>query len=126
MSDSIKLTPALPVVPPLPPAPATQPDMRVEPVEKTRPENRTADNGNARNAEAQAQAQAEAQAQSTRSLTITRQEKLGGFIYRSIDDQSGEVIWQYPADSILRLSQALRDMQKAMDTDEGRRANQQA
>jgi len=120
MSDSVKLTPALPVVPPLPPQPAVRPDLRVEPAEKTRPETRTADNGNRRNAEEQAQPH------STRSLTISRQDKLGGFIYRSIDAQSGEVVWQYPADSILRMSQALREMQKAMEQGEGQNANQRA
>jgi hypothetical protein len=120
MSDSVKLTPALPVVPPLPPQPALRPDLRVEPADKTRADTRTADNGNGRNAEEQAQPQ------SARSLTISRQDKLGGFIYRSIDAQSGEVVWQYPADSILRMSQALREMQKAMEQAEGQNANQKA
>lgn len=120
MSDSVKLTPALPVVPPLPPQPDARPDLRVEPAEKARAEARTADNGNGRNAEEQVQAKP------GRSLTISRQEKLGGFIYRSIDDQSGEVIWQFPADSILRMSQALREMEKAMEQGEGRNADEQA
>ncbi len=120
MSDSVKLTPALPVVPPLPPQPEARPDMRVEPAEKARAEARTADKGNGRNTDEQAPSKP------TRSLTISRQEKLGGFIYRSIDDRSGEVIWQFPADSILRMSQALREMQKAMEQGEGRNADRQA
>ena len=120
MSDSVKLTPALPVVPPLPPQPEARPDMRVEPAERARAEARTADKGNGRNTDEQVPSKP------NRSLTISRQDKLGGFIYRSIDAQSGEVVWQYPADSILRMSQALREMQKAMEQGEGQNANQRA
>ena len=119
MSAAVKLTPALPVVPPLPPVQAARPDLRVEAAEKPRPENRTADNGNGRNGEPPA-------AQATRSLTISRQDKLGAFIYRSIDEQSGEVVWQYPADSILRMSQHLQEMQKAMEKSAGTQADEMA
>lgn len=122
MSDSVKLTPALPVVPPLPPQPAVRPDQRVEAVEKPRPEARASDNGNARANEERSQSPAQAE----RNLTISRQEKLGGFIYRSIDADSGEVVWQYPADSSLRMSQALRDMERAAEQDEGRNADERA
>jgi uncharacterized FlaG/YvyC family protein len=122
MSDSVKLTPALPVVPPLPPQPAVRPDVRVEPAEKTRPESRTADNGNARPREEQERLKSTTE----RNLTISHQEKMGGFIYRSVDVDSGEVVWQYPAESSLRMSQTLRDMERAAARHEGRKADELA
>jgi len=119
MSDAVKLTPALPTVPPLPPVPEARPDLRVEPAEKPRPEPRTADNGNGRDRKAP-------EAAPSRSLSISRNEQLGAVVYRSIDEESGEVVWQYPADSALRMAEQLQEMQAQRERAAERRVDEKA
>lgn len=119
MSDAVKLTPALPTVPPLPPVPEARPDLRVEPAEKPRPEPRTADNGNGRDRKAP-------EAAPSRSLSISRNEQLGAVVYRSIEDESGEVVWQYPADSALRMAEQLQEMQAQRERAAQRLVNEKA
>ena len=118
MSDAVKLTPALPTVPPLPPVPEARPDLRVEPAEKLRPEPRTANNGNGRDRQAPEATQ--------RSLSISRNEQLGAVVYRSIDDESGEVVWQYPADSALRMAEQLQELQAQRERAAERRVDEKA
>lgn len=44
-------------------------------------------------------------------LTITRDEAANAFVYRSIDRKSGEVVWQYPVEQVLRMAQRLRELE---------------
>jgi hypothetical protein len=103
MSDAVKLTPPLPTVPPLPPTAQARPDLRVEPPAETRPEPRTADNGNGRDRRTP-------EAPPERGLQISRDQQTGTVVYRAIDTQTSEVIWQYPPDSRLRMAEQLERM----------------
>jgi hypothetical protein len=119
MSDSVKLTPALPVVPPLPLPQAVRPDLRVEPAAKSEAGDRPADNGNGRNGEPPP-------GPASRNLSISRQEQLGTFIYRAIDKESGDVVWQYPPETVLRSSQHLLEIQKMQQRAIGGNADEKA
>jgi flagellar protein FlaG len=44
-------------------------------------------------------------------LQIDQDEETGTFIYRSVDADTGEVLKQWPSEEILRLREALRDME---------------
>jgi len=44
-------------------------------------------------------------------LTITRDEAANTFVYRSIDKKSGEVVWQYPVEQVLRMAHRLRELE---------------
>lgn len=47
----------------------------------------------------------------TTRLTITRDKIANTFVYRSIDTRSGDVIWQYPVEQVLRMAHRLREME---------------
>jgi flagellar protein FlaG len=51
----------------------------------------------------------------TRRLSITRDEDANTFVYRSINADTGEVVWQYPAEQVLRMAQRLRELE-GLDT----------
>lgn len=44
-------------------------------------------------------------------LSITRDEAANTFVYRSIDRKSGEVVWQYPVEQVLRMAHRLRELE---------------
>ena len=44
-------------------------------------------------------------------LTITRDESANAFVYRSIDEKSREVVWQYPVEHVLRMAYRLRELE---------------
>ncbi len=44
-------------------------------------------------------------------LMITRDEAANTFVYRSIDRKSGEVVWQYPVEQVLRMAHRLRELE---------------
>lgn len=99
MSDTVQLVPSVPVI--ARPAPV-RPDQQVEPARESHAEKRTADNGSDDGQHA---------GQSARHhLTISRSDRLGTFVYRSIEDESGDVVWQYPTENRLRMSQHLQEM----------------
>jgi uncharacterized FlaG/YvyC family protein len=101
MSDTIQLVPSVPVVArPV----AVRPDQHVEPAKQAHADNRPADNGNDT-------PQHQQQNLPNRHLTISRHDTLGTFIYRSVDEDSGKVVWQYPTESILRTSQQLQALE---------------
>lgn len=92
MSDTVQLVPSVPVVTrPV----QVRPDQIVEPAKNAQTENRSQGEGDHAN----------------RHLTISRSDKLGTFVYRSIDGQSGDVLWQYPAENMLRMAQQWRDLE---------------
>ena len=45
------------------------------------------------------------------SLSITRDEAANTCVYRSIDKKTGEVVWQYPLEQVLRLAHRLRELE---------------
>lgn len=100
MSDTVQLVPSAPVVPRLD---VVRPERQVEPANSSGADNRAADNGNDRNSRSNEQ---------SRSLVVSPREQ-GGFLYRSIDDESGEVVWQYPPEGRLRMNQTLREREEA-------------
>jgi uncharacterized FlaG/YvyC family protein len=44
-------------------------------------------------------------------LTITRDEAANTFVYRSINAETGEVVWQYPVEQVLRMAHRLRELE---------------
>src|ERR1700704_5741234 len=44
-------------------------------------------------------------------LLITRDEAANTFVYRSIDRKSGDVVWQYPVEQVLRMAHRLRELE---------------
>ena len=44
-------------------------------------------------------------------LTITRDEDANTFVYRSINADTGEVVWQYPVEQVLRMAHRLRELE---------------
>jgi uncharacterized FlaG/YvyC family protein len=48
-------------------------------------------------------------------LTITRDEDANTFVYRSINAETGEVVWQYPVEQVLRMAHRLRELE-GLDT----------
>jgi flagellar protein FlaG len=44
-------------------------------------------------------------------LTITRDEAANAFVYRSVNTDTGEVMWQYPVEQVLRMAQRLRELE---------------
>lgn len=98
MSDTVQLVPSVPVVTrPV----QVRPDQIVEPAKNAQTENRSQGEGD----------HASHGDHANRHLTISRSDKLGTFVYRSIDGQSGDVLWQYPAENMLRMAQQWRDLE---------------
>jgi uncharacterized FlaG/YvyC family protein len=100
MSDSVQLVPSVPVLTRVPPV---RPDHVVEPAKDTQADNR--ESNEHRNS-------AQQDGPTNRHLTISRNDTLNTFVYRSIDKDSGDVIWQYPAENILRMSQHQRELER--------------
>jgi hypothetical protein len=98
MSDTVQLVPSAPVVPR---PEVVRPERAVEPAKQSGADNRAASNGNDRNS-----------GENARSLVVSPRES-GGFLYQSVDNQSGEVVWQYPPEGHLRMSQSLRERDDA-------------
>ena len=44
-------------------------------------------------------------------LTITKDETANTFVYRSISAETGEVVWQYPVEQVLRMAHRLRELE---------------
>jgi hypothetical protein len=44
-------------------------------------------------------------------LTITKDEAANAFVYRSISAETGEVLWQYPVEQVLRMAHRLRELE---------------
>ena len=100
MSDTIQLVPSVPVISCISPV---RPEQQIEPAAESRSDNRTDDNGKGGESHA---------GQQNRHLTISRSDTLGTFVYRSIDQDSGDVVWQYPNEGRLRMSQLLQELEE--------------
>jgi len=44
-------------------------------------------------------------------LTIAKDEAANTFVYRSIDSKTGDVVWQYPVEQVLRMAHTLRELE---------------
>ena len=101
MSDAVQLVPSVAVVARLPQA---RPDHLIDPAKYTQTGNRRSNNE-----DDQPAPQSE---QQNRHLTITRHDTLHTFVYRSIDEESGDVVWQYPSENMLRMSEHWHEMKE--------------
>jgi len=88
----------------------------VEPAKKSQTDNR--DSSDRRDGERQNQS---ANTPTDRRLTISRDSNLHSFVYRSIESGSGEIVWQWPADEMLRRAKSLRAVEAKMRDEGGRR-----
>ena len=50
------------------------------------------------------------EARASHRLTITRDALLNAFVYRSVDGDTGEVLWQWPAEGALRRARYWREL----------------
>lgn len=105
MSDPIQMPASAAAVARIAPV---RPEPAIEPAKPPQTENRSSDKKH----ENEQQAASSANAAANRRLTITRDETLKSFVYRSIDDDSGEVVWQWPAEDMLRRAQHLRQLEE--------------
>jgi uncharacterized FlaG/YvyC family protein len=108
MSDPIQAVPSAVPVPRVAPVRQEPP---IEPAKKAQTESRAS--SDRRESERQAQAERD------RQMSVTRDETLRTFVYRSIEQESGEVVWQWPAEEMLRLAKHMREL-------EDKRAEQRA
>ena len=99
MNDTIQLVPSVPVLSRQAPV---RTDHVIEPAKKAQTENRGSNDG---------QHSTQQDAPANRHLTISRHETLNTYVYRSIEEHSGDVLWQYPAENMLRMSQHWREME---------------
>lgn len=102
MSDPIQVVPTAMAVPRVAPVRHEPP---VEPAKKPQTDNRS--NNDRRDHEREADAAA-----AERRMSITHNETLKTFVYRSIEEESGDVVWQYPAEEMLRRAEFLRQMEE--------------
>ena len=99
MIDSIQLVPSVPVLTRQPPV---RTDHVVAPAKNTQTENRSSNNG---------QHSTQQDAPANRHLSISLHDILNTYVYRSIEEDSGDVLWQYPAENMLRMSQHWREVE---------------
>ncbi len=102
MSDAVQLPPSLPVVPRVAPV---RPAEHIDPPKKSQTENRNSSD------QRQSDSQGGASSASERHLTITRDKAVQSFVYRSVEADTGEVVWQWPAEEILRRAHHLREVE---------------
>jgi hypothetical protein len=96
MTDQIQMPPPTVVAVPRA-APVVAPEV-VEPAKKPQTENRKSGD----------QSRGEDQSRASRQLSITRNEDLNAFVYRSIEIESGDVMWQWPSEDVLRRAESYR------------------
>ncbi|MBP6014017.1 MAG: hypothetical protein KBA31_17450 [Alphaproteobacteria bacterium] len=101
MTDQIQVAPP-PVIAVPRAAPVVAPEV-VEPAKKSQTENRKSGD----------QSRGEDQGRPSRQLSITRNEDLNAFVYRSIEIESGDVVWQWPSEDVLRRAESYRQRDEA-------------
>ena len=90
----------MPVVPRVAPV---RPAEHVEPPKKPQTENHNSENRRQEKRESAAQAAVTDAAE--RHLRITRDDAAKAFVYRSVEAETGDVVWQWPSEQILRRAQ---------------------
>jgi len=116
MSDPIQAVPPSAVA--VPRVTPVRPEPPVEPPKKSQAENR----GSHDYRESERHAAVEAE----RRLTITRDKNLQAFVYRSIDAESGDIVWQFPAEEMLRRAEHLRQLEEKRREDLAHELDEQA
>lgn len=106
MSDPIQAVPSAVPVPRVAPVRHEPP---IEPAKKPQTENR--ESRDYHDSERQQAAAAE------RQMSVTRDETLRTFVYRSIEADSGDVVWQWPAEEMLRRAKHLREVEEQKRTE---------
>jgi uncharacterized FlaG/YvyC family protein len=104
MSDAVQMPPTLPVVPRVAPVRAAE---HIEPPKKSQTDSQSS---NQQRQESDAGSQAVASDQ--RQMRISRDEAARRFVYRSVVSDTGEVVWQYPAEEMLRRAHYLRKVEE--------------
>jgi uncharacterized FlaG/YvyC family protein len=104
MSDAVQLPPVLPVVPRVAPVRAAE---HIDPPKKSQTENHNSSDQQSRDAQIQ-----NAIADADKRLKISKDEASRGFVYRSIENETNKVVWQWPAEEILRRAQYLRELEE--------------
>jgi uncharacterized FlaG/YvyC family protein len=117
MSDPVQAVPPSAVAVPRA-TPVRQDPPPVEPPKKSQTDNR----GSNDHREAERRAAIEAD----REMSITRDENLNGFVYRSIEVDSGDVVWQFPAEELLRRAEHLRQMEEKRLEERAREVDEKA
>lgn len=106
MSEQVQFPPTTHYAPRVAPVRAPDP---VEPPKKSQTDNREANDH--RSGDDQASRQASTSA-AERHLAISREPALQSFVYRSIDIESGDVVWQFPAEQVLRRARHMRELEE--------------
>jgi uncharacterized FlaG/YvyC family protein len=101
MSDPIQAVPPSAVA--VPRVTPVRPEPPVEAPKKSQAENR----GSQDYRESERKA-----VEAERRFSIARDENLRGFVYRSIEKDSGDIIWQFPAEEMLRRAEHLRHLEE--------------
>lgn len=104
MSEPVQLPPSTPIVRVIP---VRAPDP-IEPPKRPQTDNQNASDHRPSDGRQAAQAAIPPE----RHLTITREPALQSFVYRSIDAESGDVVWQWPSEQVLRRAQLLRALEE--------------
>lgn len=117
MSDPIQVVPSAAAVPRVTPV---RPEPPVEPPKKAQADNRSSNDY--RDSERKAAAEAAAE----RHLKVTHDEKLKLFVYRSVDADSGDVVWQFPAEEMLRRAEHLRQLEEKRREESAREIDERA
>jgi uncharacterized FlaG/YvyC family protein len=99
MSDAVQMPPTLPVVPRVAPVRAAE---HVEPPKKPQTENHNS---------GEHRQESDASNADDRRMRISRDEVARRFVYRSVEADSGDVVWQYPAEEMLRRAHYLRQVE---------------
>lgn len=102
MSDTVQTPLSIPATQWVAPVRSAEP--QIEPAKKSQSDNRNANDN--KGGDSQAGQQAE------RHLSITRNPAVRAFIYKSIDADSGDVVWQWPNEQAVRRAQHLRDVEE--------------
>ena len=102
MSDAVQMPPTLPVVPRVAPVRAAE---HVEPPKKPQTENHNS--GDRRE-------ESPASSADDRHMRISRDEVARRFVYRSVEADTGDVVWQYPAEEMLRRAHYLRHVEEQL------------
>lgn len=105
MSDTVQMPTSMPVVPRVAPV---RPAEHVEPPKKPQTENH---NSNEQRHDSGESAVLKA---TERQMRISRDKAAQAFVYRSVDVGTGEVVWQWPSEDILRRAQYRRDAEERM------------
>lgn len=103
MSDAIQMPASMPVVPRVAPV---RPAEVVEPPKKPQTESHNS------NEQRQDSGEATVLKANQRQMRISHDKAAQAFVYRSVEAGTGEVVWQWPSDDILRRAQYQREAEE--------------